>query len=191
LARLVPPDPPLTDGVVALRAMTLDDVPAITRACQDPEIPRWTLVPSPYTEADARSFVCGLDAVHAAGRALSLAVVEAPSGPLLGVAGLAVVDAERRRAEVGYWVAAWARGRGVAARALRLVSAHAFAVLGLEVLHALVDRENGASQAVARAAGFAPAPAPQPPYRPETAGPRTLAFARTAQGGPQGYPPAA
>jgi RimJ/RimL family protein N-acetyltransferase len=180
LPPLVPPDPPLTDGVVALRAVTLDDVAALARACQDPEIPRWTLVPSPYTEDDARSFVCGLDAVHAAGSALSLAVVEAPAGALVGVAGLPVVDAPRRRAEVGYWVAAWARRRGVAARAVRLLSAHAFAVLGLRVLHALVDRDNLASQGVARAAGFTAAPPPAPPYRPATAGPRTLAFARTA-----------
>jgi RimJ/RimL family protein N-acetyltransferase len=184
--RLVPPDPPLSDGVVALRAVTLDDVPAITRACQDPEIARWTLVPSPYDESDARSFVCGLDAVHAAGRSLSLAVVDASAGPLLGVVGLPVVDAQRRRAEVGYWVAAWARRRGVAARAVRLLCAHAFATLGLELLHALVDRENAASQAVARAAGFSPAPPPDPPYRPATAGPRTLAFARAAPAGAPG-----
>jgi hypothetical protein len=32
-------------------------VPAITVACQDPEIPRWTQVPSPYTEQDAVTFL--------------------------------------------------------------------------------------------------------------------------------------
>ncbi len=177
---LLPPDPPLSDGVVALRAVTLDDVPALVRACQDPEIPRWTQVPSPYTADDARSFVCGLDAAHASGRSLSLAVVEAPAGALLGMAGLPVVDAARRRAEVGYWVAAWARGRGVATRAVRLLAGHAFAVLGLHVLHVLCEPGNGTSQAVARAAGFIPAPPPRPPYRPVTADPRHLAFARTA-----------
>jgi hypothetical protein len=33
------------------------DVPAITVACQDPEIPRCTQVPSPYTEQDAVTFL--------------------------------------------------------------------------------------------------------------------------------------
>jgi Acetyltransferase (GNAT) domain len=47
----------LTDGVVALRPRTEDDIPAITEACQDPEIARWTPVPSPYTEDDPREFL--------------------------------------------------------------------------------------------------------------------------------------
>jgi hypothetical protein len=49
----------LSDGDILLRPFTEDDVPAIVAACQDPEIPRWTRVPSPYTEADARAFVAG------------------------------------------------------------------------------------------------------------------------------------
>ncbi|MGH2801119.1 MAG: GNAT family N-acetyltransferase [Thermoleophilaceae bacterium] len=49
----------LSDGEIALRPFIEDDVPAITAACQDPEIPRWTLVPSPYTEEDARAFRLG------------------------------------------------------------------------------------------------------------------------------------
>jgi hypothetical protein len=35
------PDAPLSDGVVTLRPWTLDDVPAIARACDEPEIARW------------------------------------------------------------------------------------------------------------------------------------------------------
>ena len=48
------PDPPLRDDAVVLRPWSLDDVPAVTAACQDPEIPRWTTVPTPYAEEDAR-----------------------------------------------------------------------------------------------------------------------------------------
>ena len=33
---------PLSDGVVILRRLTLDDVGAITSGCQDSEIARWT-----------------------------------------------------------------------------------------------------------------------------------------------------
>jgi hypothetical protein len=34
------PDPPLSDGSVALRPWMLDDVPALVEACADPEIGR-------------------------------------------------------------------------------------------------------------------------------------------------------
>ena len=33
------------------------DVDAITEAAQDPEVPRWTRVPSPYTRENAERFV--------------------------------------------------------------------------------------------------------------------------------------
>jgi len=47
----------ISDGVVRLRLHADSDVPAIVAACQDPEIPRWTRVPEPYGEADARGWL--------------------------------------------------------------------------------------------------------------------------------------
>lgn len=38
--------PTLRDGDLVLRPKRAEDADAITAACQDPEIPRWTLVPS-------------------------------------------------------------------------------------------------------------------------------------------------
>jgi len=49
--------PDLHDDVVALRPPTPSDVGAITAAVQDPEIPRFTHVPAPYTAVDAVAFV--------------------------------------------------------------------------------------------------------------------------------------
>jgi hypothetical protein len=43
MARPVLPDPPLGDGVIALRGFASCDVGALVAICQDPEIPRWTL----------------------------------------------------------------------------------------------------------------------------------------------------
>ena len=35
-------------------------MPALVEACNDPEIPRWIpVIPSPYTEEDARAFIGG------------------------------------------------------------------------------------------------------------------------------------
>ena len=47
----------LTDGAVVLSPPGPADVDAITEACRDPLIARWTTVPSPYTRADALHFV--------------------------------------------------------------------------------------------------------------------------------------
>ena len=45
----------LSDGGVRLRLIAEADLPVIVAACQDPEIPRWTRVPDPYGESEARS----------------------------------------------------------------------------------------------------------------------------------------
>ena len=68
----------LEDGDVVLRPFVDEDVPAIVAACQDPEIPRWTSVPSPYTEDDARRYLAGAPNVYA------FAVVDRDTGVLLG-----------------------------------------------------------------------------------------------------------
>jgi RimJ/RimL family protein N-acetyltransferase len=163
--------------VVALRGWSAADVPALTEACRDPEIPRWTLVPRPYTEEIARAWIAATAGQLAAGTGAPLAVVDAAGGRLLASAGLNVIDWPRRAADVGYWVAAPERGRGVASRALALVADWAFWTLGLERLGVLAAPGNAASQAVARRAGFLPTATPVV-RRPDCEAVALLAFAR-------------
>jgi RimJ/RimL family protein N-acetyltransferase len=147
------PEPPLREGNVLLRPWSLADAPAVTAACQDPEIPRWTIVPFDYTERDAIEFLGGLDADQAAGRQLSLAIVD-PDDVLLGAIGMSNFDWPDLKAEIGYWVAREARRRGVGARALRLLSRWAIEELGLERIELPANPRNAASLALARRAGF-------------------------------------
>jgi RimJ/RimL family protein N-acetyltransferase len=60
------------------------------------------------------------------------------------------------RSEIGYWTAPWARGTGVATRALTLLSGWATAPAGLGVrrLELYAEPGNGLSQRVAERAGF-------------------------------------
>jgi RimJ/RimL family protein N-acetyltransferase len=149
------PDPPLSDGVIALRRWTPADIPAIAEACQDPEIPRWTLVPSPYTEADARAYLQRVESGWGDGVRATFAVVDAAAdGAPLGSSGLQAIDWDQRVADIGYWVAAPARGRGVATRAVELLVEWAFGTLGLERVELRTNADNGRSQAVAARAGF-------------------------------------
>ncbi len=135
----------LADEAIVLRPFTEDDIPAITAACQDREIPRWTYVPFDYTEDDARAFVRS----RAEG---SFAVVDGVTGEFLGAIGVRPIGDEI--GQIGYWIKREARGRGVATRALRLLSGWAFAALGLARLQLLTEPENVASQRVAENAGF-------------------------------------
>ena len=147
------PDPPLSDGVVTLRAKARTDVDALTAACQDPEIPRWTLVPDPYRREDALSWLAATELELDAGFAIDwLAVDEADR--LLASIGLMGIDREHGTGEIGYWVAREARGRGVATRAVRLVRDWAASELGLTTLELVIHEDNAPSHAVARAAGF-------------------------------------
>jgi RimJ/RimL family protein N-acetyltransferase len=146
--------PRLTDGAVTIRERRESDIPAIVAACQDPEIPRYTRVPDNYTEAEALAFFSVADRRQDAGESLDLLVVEAPDGPVLGSIGLHVVPGDPHRAQVGYWVAAPARQRGVATRALGLLSRWAIPELELARLELRTLPENVMSQRVAEGAGF-------------------------------------
>lgn len=153
--RIVLPAEPLLDRPTALRPWRDSDLDAIVAACQDPEIARWTSVPSPYGDADARWYLLNrYDALHA-GLTAPFAIVAADADhELLGSISLIRLAWEHRRAEVGYWLAAWARGRGHATRAARLICAWGFDSLGLERIELLAATGNPASQRVAERAGF-------------------------------------
>lgn len=144
--------PELVTAGLRLRLPTDADVPAVTAACQDPDIQRFTRVPSPYREADARSFVrfCG-DALAEGSGVHTVAVDE--HGRLLGAIGLSV-DRADFTGELGYWVAPEARRRGVAVAGGRLLLALAFDRLRLGYVGLHAPAPNAGSNAVARRLGF-------------------------------------
>jgi RimJ/RimL family protein N-acetyltransferase len=149
------PSAPLTDGEVTLRAFTVADVRAVTTACQDPEIIRWTAsIPCPYEEEHARGWIATHEASWARGEGAELAMTAANDGRLLGSLGLLPIDWDRRIVTAGYWVVARERGRGVATRALRLGTDWALGTIGLAAVELVTMVGNVASERVAHKAGF-------------------------------------
>lgn len=146
--------PTLRDGDLVLRPKRPDDADAITAACQDPEIARWTFVPSPYARADAEQHIATSAVEAEAGRSAGLLAVHARTGALLGSFSLMKLDREPGYGEIGYWVAAGARGRGVATRAVRLLADWGRRELRLTRIEILPHAENGPSRRVAERAGF-------------------------------------
>src|SRR5206468_7834630 len=105
---LIPlPDPPLQDDVVALRPWSTDDVAAVASACQDPEIPRWTTVPTPYSEDDAREFLQHVTQELEDQRNMAIARVDDESA----IGSISLFMIKPGVGEFGYWLARDARGR--------------------------------------------------------------------------------
>jgi RimJ/RimL family protein N-acetyltransferase len=144
----------LCDGVVRLRLMAEADLPAIVAACQDPQIPRWTRVPEPYAEADARSWFEQEATQRSRGQQLGLLIVDPDRDRLLGSVGIAHSDWTEGRCELGYWVAREARGRGVGTRAVRLLTSWIFEALAIDRVEICAEPENTGSRRVAERAGF-------------------------------------
>ncbi len=141
---------PLHDGELTLSTPTPEDVDRVTEVCQDPEVQRWTIVPSPYRREDAEGFV--QDFVPGGwerGDNLTWAVRRA--GRLVGMVGISRVEGS---GEIGYWTAPEARGTGVTTRAVGLVLDAAFGRLGYDRVEWRADVGNWASWRVVWKHGF-------------------------------------
>lgn len=149
--RLRYPDPALTDDAIALRRWSVDDIPELVRCCNDVAIRRWLPpIAIPYTEDDATGFVNVATAED--GEKLMFAIAGLDSAALCGSIGLRML--EPGVGQTGYWVAPEARGRGIAAAALRLLSHWALGTVDLARLQLFTDVDNPASMRVAERAGF-------------------------------------
>ncbi|WP_435613072.1 GNAT family N-acetyltransferase [Streptomyces sp. bgisy159] len=141
-----------------LRPWRDDDAPALLAACRDPALRRWTSH-RVADEADAHRWLRREAQAWQRGERLAFAVLETPSDGgedvLAGQAVLKGLTPRSESAEVGYWTAAHARGRGVAPRALRALTDWAFTahpwLTRLELLH---QADNTASCRVAHKSGY-------------------------------------
>lgn len=143
----------LTDGTVLLRSPDDSDVDAIYRICQDPDIQRWTTVPGPYLREHAEGFVREFVAGGWTKGSPTWAIRQvADGGRLVGMIGLSAQPV--RSAEIGWWLAPDARGRGLMGRAVHLVLDACWDRLGLDRVEWRAFEGNEPSRAVAERAGF-------------------------------------
>ncbi|MGW8850866.1 GNAT family N-acetyltransferase [Streptomyces xiamenensis] len=147
----------LTGHGVQLREWTAADRAAMVALFDDPEIARWTPLRSPFDEAAADDYLAKARDSRPAGRRVQLAITLDGAVPLGEAVLFPNADAERE-AELGYTVGPVHRGRGLAARAVRLLAEYALTELPVPRVILRIEPENAASNAVARAAGFALAP---------------------------------
>jgi RimJ/RimL family protein N-acetyltransferase len=146
----------LDDGRVRLRAVAEKDRASVLLALNDELAHRFLYRPPfPYRDEHFDEWLAlgkgtlGLSQ----NRAAHWTIASSQDDTYLGGASLEL-DVERASGEIGYQVAPWARGRGVATGALRLIREFAFDVLELARLEIVTDVDNVVSMRVAQAAGF-------------------------------------
>ncbi|WP_099126891.1 GNAT family N-acetyltransferase [Streptomyces sp. ScaeMP-e48] len=151
-------DVTLTAGALLLRPWREEDVPALLEAYDDPVMRQWVRMPVSTPEEAARWVEVQREGWES-GTRFSFAVTDTGrDGELVGNLALKRPGQGAERAEVGYWTAARARGRGVAPRALEALTAWAFtafAAEGLVRLDLLHQVDNVASCRVAEKSGYA------------------------------------
>jgi RimJ/RimL family protein N-acetyltransferase len=144
----------ISEAGVLLRPFRPDDEDEVFRACQDPQIQRWTSIPRPYLREHAHQYVAEFTPrAWAAGTAAPMGAFDERTGQLLGAIGL-ITQERGGEAEVGYWVAPWGRRRGVATAGTRALARWAFATLDLRRLRWRAEVGNHASRLVAETLGF-------------------------------------
>ena len=134
---------------IVLREVANTDAQWIFKACQDREIQRWTTVPRPYLMEHAEGFCRG----EGVAERFRWAIWEKDlTGVGLGL--ISVHKIEDHVAELGYWIAPWARGLGVCTRAVNEVASWLTYVNDVAAVTARIAETNSASQKVVTRAGF-------------------------------------
>lgn len=149
--------PTLRHGLITLRPVQEDDIESIYEACQDPLIPRFTTVPSPYTMTHARFFVQEQEPARFAAKSeLLFVITEGYEGneKFCGLISFHSVNLGNHVAELGYWIAADARRKGICSTAAKMITEYGFLTMGFKRIEALVDVDNEASKALLRSAGY-------------------------------------
>ncbi len=149
---LRPPQLPLTDGVIALRLRRAEDVPAIAAASHDAET-RARMDDNPLTPERASASLARVAEQWRNGRGAPFVIADAGSDIPLGLVNVQIGD-DPEVAGLAVSVFPEARGRGVAARALRLAAEWGLQELRLERVFAEAAADNTASIRTIEKAGF-------------------------------------
>jgi RimJ/RimL family protein N-acetyltransferase len=120
---------------VALRVWEEADAEWYVSA-RDEEVFRWTTEPR---DLDVEALRRVIEAYRREPKFAGFAIVDASTGALLGNITLVLRDEQAETAEVSYWLAASARGRGAASEAVRTIACWAFDALPIERIELLTD----------------------------------------------------
>ena len=135
-----------------LRPFVPEDAPSLAQMANDLTVWRnlRDMFPHPYTLEHARGFI-----QHTLSQTPGCHLAIVVDGQAVGSIGLKLgTDVERISAELGYWLGAHYRGRGIMTDAIRTFTDDAFESLSLTRIFALPFAQNVASCRALEKAGF-------------------------------------
>lgn len=151
----LPPQPARLVGPgVVLRPFRDDDVAMAMELAEDPYVPLTGTLPALADHGQAMQWIARQRGRPAEGRGYSFAIAEPATDRALGQAGLWLTGLEAGRLTAGYGVAPAARGRGVAAAALRVLTAFAWSIPAAHRVELYIEPWNAASVRTAERAGY-------------------------------------
>lgn len=149
------PEGGVRDGTVDLRPLAEADAPAFVMALEDAAISDGAYHGRlDGGEGVVRAYLGRNAERMESGEAVLLGVWETDALRLSGSTMLFRIDGDERVAELGFWIAPWARGRGLARTALRLTVALALDHLEVERLTGLTGVDNLGAQHAMESAGL-------------------------------------
>ncbi|UUU22593.1 GNAT family N-acetyltransferase [Streptomyces sp. DSM 40750] len=142
----------LTTARLLLRTVDRHDTDTVYAAAQDPDIQRWTTIPSPYLREHAEGFVEQAVPEGWANASMFTFGLFLPAGELVGMLG--VTMRSLGTGEIGFWATKEHRRNGYITEATRAAAHWSFTTLALDRLEWRAEVGNTASRAVAEHTGF-------------------------------------
>ena len=124
-----------------------EHVPDLLATMADPDVLRFTRTPVPMPDGWVEEWLTDFDGRRRAAWAILL------EERFAGYAVTGPIEWDEAEVELGYAVAPWARGRGVASETLRQLTRWAFAQ-GMQRVTAVISVDNPASSRVAERVGY-------------------------------------
>jgi len=147
--------PDLVTERLTLRALAARDIDALFAMFSDTTTLRFWGRPAMTERRQAETLIEEADAAFAAGRAIRWAIERRADAVFLGTATLFAIDAQNRRAEIGYILDRATWGQGYMREALAAILRWGFGPFGLHRVEADVDPRNIASLRAVEVFGFA------------------------------------
>jgi ribosomal-protein-alanine N-acetyltransferase len=150
---LFEPFPVLRKQPVLLRQIKPSDQIAVFQGLSDPDVIRYYGVEY-HSLADTKAQMDWYRDIQQQGSGIWWAITTEAVGDLIGTCGLYNIQAQHRKAELGYWLLPHYWRQGVMRATLETVMAYGFGTLNLHRIEAYVETKNVASGRLLQKMGF-------------------------------------
>ncbi|MDJ0536714.1 MAG: GNAT family N-acetyltransferase [Xenococcaceae cyanobacterium MO_207.B15] len=149
--------PILKTSRLILRPLSPNDAISIQNLASDFQIADTTIsIPHPYPDGEAERYISKQIAEQQTGHSVTFAIELKAEAKLIGITELREIETEHCVAELSYWLAVKAWGKGYMSEALKPVLSFGFTTLYLNKIYAYHMVRNPASGKVLQKNGFKP-----------------------------------